>query len=367
MDGLFVRKHAEAVGRYADVEVLYIRSDENINDFEIVENDYNGVHEVTVYFPKQCHSSLRPLVVAVNYWRAFAKGMKRVKLPDISQVNVLGRDGLCAWWLKKRYGIPYVAIEHWTRYLPENFNYCGRLTRWVTELVARNAEVVMPVSRPLAEQMQRLGIRCSRYEVINNVVDDFFYAQPTERRVADKKRFVSVTCFSDRAKNLTGLLRAVKELSKLRTDFELVMVGTGADYQRVVEYAASLEFADGMVRFVGEQTPTEVSQLMRESDFVVMFSNFENAPCVISEALAEGKPVVSTLVGGIADMVPSFAGELIAPRDEAALTSAIDRMLDHHADYDAAQIRSFAQQYSYAQVGQRLLDTYNNILNKPRS
>lgn len=362
MDGLFVRKHAEAVGRLADVEVLYLHSDGNIRKFEIVENQQNGIREVTVYFPKFGPPVIRQLVVAINFWRAFKRGYKLVQKPDISHINVLGREGLCALWLKKRFGIPYVAIEHWSRYMPTSFSYRGFFTKKLTELVARHASVLMPVSRPLGENMKRLGIKCARYQIINNVVDDFFFAtQKSEKR--EKKRFVSVTCFSNKSKNLTGLLNAVKQLSLLRQDFELVMVGSGVDYQMVYNHYLSLGFADGMVKFVGEQTPEGVCKWLNNSDFLVLFSNYETYSCVVSEAICCGKPIVSSALDTITSRIPDYAGLFVQPRNESELNEALNKMLDTFSDYDTEAVRSLSKQCSYAAVGQKLIDVYMNVLN----
>jgi glycosyltransferase involved in cell wall biosynthesis len=49
-----------------------------------------------------------------------------------------------------------------------------------------------------------------------------------------------------------------------------------------------------MIEFMGEKMPTEVAEYMQQSDFFVLFSNYENSPVVISESLACGKPVISS-------------------------------------------------------------------------
>ena len=51
MSGLFVRKHAAVVSRYAEVCVLYLHADENIKRFEIVEQNFENVKEIYVYYP----------------------------------------------------------------------------------------------------------------------------------------------------------------------------------------------------------------------------------------------------------------------------------------------------------------------------
>ena len=84
MSGLFVRKHVEAVRA-------------------------QGV-EVRVIFAESWRETVRQ-------WKALRR---EGWIPDVVQLNVIQKQGLLALWLKKRYGIPYVIVEHWSGYLPEN-------------------------------------------------------------------------------------------------------------------------------------------------------------------------------------------------------------------------------------------------------
>ncbi len=357
MDGLFVRKHAQAVARYADVEVLFLYADEHIRQFETTEVVIDGVREVTVYFPK------RGLLSYVNYFRAFRRGMKLMHKPDVTQTNVIGKDGLCSWWLKKTQGIPYVVVEHWTGFLPQNFSYRGFFRRRVAELVARNASMIMPVSHSLGNGMKSHGLDLAPYECINNVVDDFFFVK-REKTPRTKKRFVNITCFDDRSKNVSGLLRTVRRIANQRDDFEFVLVGTGRDFKRIYELYQTLDFPEGMVRFTGELMPEGVYEWLTESDFMVLFSNYETFSVVAAEAICVGLPVVASSVGIVPNVVTEDCGIVINPGDETALEQAINFMLDNFSKYDMEQIRSLGHQFSFEAVGKHLLSVYERALNE---
>ncbi|MCL2650007.1 MAG: glycosyltransferase family 4 protein [Candidatus Azobacteroides sp.] len=368
MSGLFVRKHAEAVSRYAEICVLHLRSDENIKQFEIVGQNFEKVKEIYVYFPFIHNKLFLKISKAINYIRAFAIGYKIVKStfgkPDITHVNVLTRSGVLAYWMKKTQKIPYVIIEHWTRYLPQNFSYTGFLRKKITEIVAKNAGKIMPVSEDLARAMQKQGIK-GDYEVVYNVVDDFFFEEPVNvERNKNKKRILHVSCFVDNQKNITGLLRAVKELSLQRADFELVLIGIGVDFEEIYNYAKSLNLPENMLIFTGEQTPREVAEWFAKSDFFVMFSNYENAPVVISESLAMGKPVISSDVGGIREMINKESGILLPMKNEKNLTESVNFMLDNLEKYDFEKIKKEAKKYSYENIGKKLFDTYLKSVEK---
>lgn len=363
MAGLFVRKHAEAVARHADVCVLYLHADRQTDRTEIVEQTYNNVREITVYYP-QSNSWTTALY---RYCRAVQAGWRHTQaawgLPDITHAHVFLKPALMAYCLQLRYGTPYVVTEHWSGYLPANGNYerLSRLHRWLTRLSARKSACVMPVSSLLQQHMQQHGI-AANYQVVGNVVDDFFYLPPATTEARTKKRIVHISCFDEAAKNIRGLLRAVRQVAEQRQDFELVLIGTGADYATITDYAGSLHFPEDMVRFTGEQTPEEVCRWLYNSDFLLMFSNYETAGIIFSECWACGKPIVSTPVGILANEESADYGIFVKIQDEAALGSAVGYMLDHYQDYNPDTLRAKGREYSYQNIGARLTDIYRQAL-----
>ncbi|MDR2962790.1 MAG: glycosyltransferase [Bacteroidales bacterium] len=358
MDGLFVRKHAQAVALYAQVCVLYVHADAKITNFEITQKTIENVLEISVYFPFSNNALLRKISKQINYVRAFWKGYSLVKRhfgkPNSTLVNILTRTAVLALWLKVTQNIPYAIIEHWSRYLPQNNSYKGFLRKRVTEYVARRAKVLMTVSEHVTRAMQRKGIKAN-YKLIYNVVDDFFFEPaPTEPR--SKKRILHVSCFDDRAKNVSGLLRAAKQLSEQRSDFELIMVGTGVDFEACYKLYESLQFPQKTVLFLGELPPEKVAHEFHRADFFVLFSNYDNAPVVISESFAAGKPVVASRVAGIPEMVNETNGILVEPENETEIYQAMNQMLDTLENYDAATIRRDAEKYRRTTVGKRIME-----------
>ena len=331
MSGLFVQKHVEAV-RAQGCEVRVIFSDT---------------------------------------WRDTCRQWKALRregwMPDVVQLNVIQKQGILALWLKKRYGIPYVIVEHWSGFLPENGAYLrnnGSLKRKIYEKIAAEASVILPVSERLKEAMQTCGIQNARWEKIHNVVDDFFFEKEESRKskVESRKTLLHVSCFDEAAKNVKGLLRAAKMLTEKRQDWQLVLVGTGADYKEVRAYAATLAFPAGTLRWTGELTPREVAEEMHKADAFVLPSNYENAPVVLSESLAMGLPIIASRVGGIPEMVDDESGILVPTRDEKALAEAMDEMLDNLDKYDSEKIRLQGEQYSFETVGKHFKAVYESVL-----
>ena len=364
MFGLFVQKHAEAVSLNANVACLYTLMDSKISKTEVRTTSEKGFQEIRVYYPV----GKNLISKQYNYLKAYKRGFNVLYeswgKPDIIHANILTRTGAIALIHKILHKTPYVITEHWSRYLAVRNSYSGFLRKLVTKIVLKNSSAVYPVSENLQQAMISHKLLNNNYLVVNNVVDDCFFIEkkPDERQ---KKRILHISCFDEQAKNMKGIIRSAYELSKIRDDFEIVFLGTGLGFNEVFSYFEGFDFKENTIRFLGEVTAPEVADWIRNSDFTLLFSNYENAPVVISESLACGKPVLSTNVGGIPEHINESNGILIDAGDEQALTEKLNFMLDHFKEYNAVEISKKAyHSFSYQSVGKIFLKEYKRILNK---
>jgi glycosyltransferase involved in cell wall biosynthesis len=367
MSGLFVRKHAEAVSKFCMVSVVYVHCDMNIRNFEVVVQNYKEVQEVIIYYPGKSGFPGK-FFRQINYLIALYKGINmvftKIGKPDIVHVNILTRTGIPAYLLKISLNIPYVITEHWSRYLTTRNSFKGSIRKWLTRLIVRNASLVMPITHNLKEAMLGHGLVNQNYKVINNVVEDFFFKQSSESpKQSHIKNIIHISCFDNVPKNLTGLLNVAKTISTYRNDFVLTIAGGGKDEIMIKKHADQLQLPPGQLIFTGELSPAEVAVALKQADFFLLYSNIENAPVVISESLACGKPVISTNVGGIPEMIDSSNGILVPPGDDKTLENVLNHMLDHYKEYDAQLISDNAYpKYSYEYIGKAIFTFYKQIL-----
>jgi len=163
---------------------------------------------------------------------------------------------------------------------------------------------------------------------------------------------------------MTGILNVMNKLSRIRKDFSLHIISDG-NQQPFIEKAMQLSLNDKFVFFHGAKKTMEVAEMMKRSDFLLLFSNYENLPCVIVEAYSCGLPVVSTDVGGISEHLTEKHGLLIKPGDEEALLHTLENMLDHVHEYDREFLHEYAEKnFSYENVGKKYFDVYSEIINK---
>jgi glycosyltransferase involved in cell wall biosynthesis len=370
IDGIFIKKHAEAVSRFCDVSVLYICSNPALKDriYELEYLEENGIPTMRIYIkPPPNIPLIRKFIDVLRYVKAGRRGLQFLKekhgRPDIVHVHVNPPAGLVFLLFTRLRGIPFIHTEHWTGYLETSGKYRGVFRTWLTRRFIKRAKAVTPVSKDLRRAMEKHKLR-SRYQIIPNVVDtDLFCIDAGEKRGADgKKRILHVSGLRP-VKNVKGLLTALKRLSETRDDFELYIVGDGPDREALEKAAQDLGLRDTFVFFTGRKSVEEVARYMKGAHFFVLFSDFENSPCVIDEAMACGLPIITTDVGGIAEHVNSSNGILIKARDNQALYDAINHMLDNYDQYDQEKIRKYAvSHFSYPVIGETFYQLYREVL-----
>ena len=359
MSGLFVRKHAQAVARQGvEVGVISMYHEPSITHNEIVDEMVDGVREVILYTKKSgIIGELEGLRRLWQYWH------KRYGVPNVVHLNVLTKQGLFARWLQVNYNIPFVVMEHWSGYLPENGDYRGFMRKMLSQIILSHTKAVMPVSAKLMNAMKQCGLEHDNWQIVPNVVDDFFY-EDTRCETRDTRfRFLHVSCFDNRAKNTLAIVEAVEQLSKQRADFELIMVGAGQDifFTRCLADNYNL-VGRGFVQFVGEQTPQQVKEWMDASDCFVLFSNYETAAVVLEEAAACGLPIISTPVGIAEELIDDTTGAIVPVKDIKSLVEAMSAMIDNVGKYDSKKIREKAEKYSFDRVGRQLVEIYKKVI-----
>ena len=179
--------------------------------------------------------------------------------------------------------------------------------------------------------------------------------------------FRSLSCFTDKQKNISGILRVMKTLSQQRNDFELTLIGDGEDFGRMHQLADEMHLTDKVVKFAGLKEGQELVELLQQADLMIMFSYFENLPVVILESYACGVPVVSTRVGGIHEHLDERLGQLTTAGDEEEFIAALNDTLDNLDRYKSETIRRYAvEHFSNDVIGKSLFELYQSVARKSK-
>lgn len=366
--GDFVQRMAEATSPYCSLAVLSVV--EGDTDRIAVEASSERFLEVLVYIPRGSRFSWFPPLAkatrAGRYIAGFWKGLKYVKKyfgkPDLLHLHVIFPAGLFVLLHYFLFRTPFLITEHWTGYRKASWGTLKWYQRWLGRVCTRLACYTMPVLPALAADMEALGFR-GKYAVLPNVVDINLFKPLTNKPLKSKFRFIHISNMMDKFKNISGILDAVSELAQHRKDFELYLVGDGPDIEALKNKAKNLGLSQ-LVTFVGGVEHELVSREMQHAECLLLFSNYENLPCVILEAMAVGIPIIAAETGGIREWVKSGVGFVVEPGDKNALVAAMERTMDSRADFDPEFIRSVViDKCSYEVVGKKIMGHYLQVLN----
>jgi len=160
--------------------------------------------------------------------------------------------------------------------------------------------------------------------VVRCGLDDVAHVAPKASQ--NSSRLVCVGRLSPE-KGQVLLVEAVALLAPAGIRAEIVFVGDGPARQEIEQRAAALGVSD-RVRLVGWQSSAEVREWISGSLALVLPSFAEGIPVVLMEAMALKRPVVSTYVGGIPELVRDGESGWLVPAGSAeALASAIRELL----------------------------------------
>ncbi len=256
--------------------------------------------------------------------------------PDVLLSYIIYPDGEAARRIARGLQLPFVATA-----IGSDLNRIGDpLVSLLTRRVLREAAAIMTVSRDLRETALRLGAPMEHTQAVLNGSDSSIF-RPRDRDEARRQlnlpRNRSLILYvgrMDLAKGLRELIDAVTALRTERPEILACLVGHGPDEPGLREAIHSYGSEDA-IRIYPACPPDEVALWMAASDLVTLPSYREGCPNVIVEALACGRPVVASNVGGIPELIDDTVGAMVPPRDTPALTDALARTLRRNWDADA--------------------------------
>ncbi len=363
MPGMFARQHAIALKNKLTIHVLHVVGQKKLNrwfEFTIVPDE---VKTYIMYYRKPKYKNIFNLffegfLYAVATILAYINYRKIEGEPNIFHVHVLTRAAILPLFLSFFYNINYVITEHWSRYFGLDNTYKLGLRKWLTKLAVKRSKGLSTVSLALKNAMIAQGLNHVNFPVISNVVDAIFFKPVISKEETSTTTFLHVSCFDEKSKNLKGMLKAFKILENQSLNYKLILVGIGPDKLAIQGYAAQLAVKN--VFFVGELLGINLVKQYQNAHALILFSNYENQPCVILEAQACGLPVIASNVGGIPELVNPSNGVLVNAGNEQELAAILLDFINHKLVFNKQEIKAqAANKYSEKVVKQQFLDFYN--------
>ena len=298
--------------------------------------------------------------------RAMAKGARDVvagfaaRERIVLDAHYLWPDGVAAGLLARELGVPFTLTARGS-----DLNVLAA-DPWIAAAIAEaagRAHACWAVSSALVERFAAVtGLPRARFAVARNGVDLERFAPgdvAASRAALGLPLPGRVVLGVGRLVAGKGFDVAAAAVAQLPDDVQLVLVGDGPARPAIAAHGPR-------VRFLGALPPDRVAVAYRAADVLVLPSEREGWPNVVTEALASGLPVVATRVGGIpeilGDPVAPGCGAMVAPRDVAGLAAALREQLERPPA--RAAVRRFAERYGWQEPVAMLAHTFTAALSR---
>lgn len=283
----------------------------------------------------------------------------RAFAPDLIFGCYLYPDCHAALKIAQNLAVPVVAMS-----IGSDINRIGdRFSAMHTRTVLRESDFVVTVSGDLCAKAVAMGAAPLTTRAVVNGCDLSVF-RPGDRLAARQKLGIDPASEAvvylgrmDVKKGLRELVEAAASLHSLRPNLHVYLVGAGPD-RPLIEADIQTRNAAGYVHALPACAFDDVALWMAAADLVTLPSYMEGCPNVVLEALASGRPVVATNVGGIPEILSDQFGRLVPPRDAAALAQALASVLGRGWDAQAISARNSR---SWEAVASELLQIFQSL------
>ena len=353
------------LAREADVRVFYPNAKypsllkPRSRSYDKLDASYSPPDVKTSYYD---YPTLPLVSRPINGWMAARILLPAVRsfAPDLLFSCFLYPDGYAALKIGKALHVPVVVMS-----IGSDINRIGDpISGLHTRRVLRETDYLVTVSSDLRLKAVAMGAHPETTRTLINGCDlSVFHVR--DRLEARKKlridQAAEVVVYIGRMdvkKGLRELVEAAKSLRPERPNLHVYLVGEGPD-KPLIESAIQAHNATSYIHAMPSCSFDDVAVWMAAADLVTLPSYMEGCPNVILEALASGRPVVATNVGGIPEIMSEECGCLVPPRDPAALAQALASVLD--TSWDASAISARGSR-SWNAVAAELLEIFESLV-----
>ena len=265
------------------------------------------------------------------YDRVYSKILKEWGKPDLLFAHYQ-RNIYFSLYLKKKYGLPLVGMEHWSALMLDP------LPRFVAQR-GRDAypavDRLLSVSGALSESIRK------KFNVPSEVVNDmlgpeFLDYVPGARKRDGEFRFIAVGSLLP-VKGYDLLINAFAASGLASRGCSLSIIGDGPERATLSRMVVEHNLSES-VHLLGRKMKGEIVQELRNSDAFVLSSRSETFGVACIEALSQGLPCIVTRCGGPEEIVTAKEGIMIDPGNVEAMADALKQLYGNYDRYDQKEI-----------------------------
>ena len=330
----------------------------------------NGLTTYQYYY-----KGIFPRTTKINYLYFCQKAYEKFKQyvlqngkPDVIHAHSVFYGGIVARYISKRTGIPYVITEHLTSFVSGGITNKTDLA--YAKKVFTDSKRNIVVSSVFKEDLPgKLNLPQENFHVIHNMVGSLFFKNISKKNLSKNQHITFFTnSFITERKNHRMLLEAFKIFNKEYSNSELIIGGDSTneiEYQiklSLIAYCKELDISD-KVTFLGSLTRQEVKTNLDACNVFLLTSKYETFGVVLIEALAAGRPIITTNSKGPVDIITKKNGILVNSWEVVDFVSAMKNLIENYSTYNQEEIsKDCKNNFGEDKIVNQLIATYNEVL-----
>lgn len=354
-DGNFIHKHIRSINKFTESYILAVYEDPDINKpYEMVQDETDGVFSYIFYHSVSCNRIFKILKRFYYYFKGYFLLKRKFGKPDLIHAHVFLFGGIFAWMISSFQKIPFIVSEHSNIYS----NKVPFIKLQLMRFSAKKSKFILPVSEGLKNKISTLDIN-GNFKIVPNVVNTSIFKPEIKHN--EVFEFLHISSFSEE-KNIPGLLRAIKKLTLLRSDFHFTIAGDG-DIKIVEKLKNDFQIEDRFLTLKGKLSENEVAENMKNCDGFILFSNDETFGIVIAESLSCGIPVITTNLPNIEEFKKGNGLIIIEPKNELQLIDSMIYIIDNASIYNPNLLHKFCvDNFSEQIIGKNISEIYKSAI-----
>lgn len=369
-NGDFIKRHAEAVSLFEEIQVICVIRDSTgsvTKDVLTEEAAQDKLTETIIYYYSPKYPFFFDKLFSERKYRQLYKEAVRNYTskngkPDLVHVHVAMKAGVIALWLKRTMAVPFVISEHWSGFLDEareKFEQLPFYFRSLWKKVMRKADGCSTVSQYLGSAVKNKFPFIETVIIPNVVNTAIFYPSEVER---EPVKFIHISGLDD-LKNPKELMEAFKIV--LDKYPNTVLEVFGSTKKAIVDFSDSLQLT-GKVRFHEEVPQQQLASELNQSVALILYSSYETFGCVLIEANACGVPVIVSDIPVFHENVQeSLNGFFVKPHDPVALAEKMIWAIKNRPLVNSKAVTAMTgSKFSYSVVGKQFSNWYKEIIAK---
>ena len=312
---------------------------------------------------------------SINYWYlglvAIKKMEEYIKLygkPDVIHAHSVFWGGIATYYISKKLGIPYIITEHSTSFFSKTITNSVDIK--YSQKIFEHSKANIVVSESFKKELSNLlSISPKKFHVVNNMVSPLFFENRKENVIEKNKPLVFFTnSFLTCRKNHLLIINAFALFIQKYPNSILYIGGESTNKEteqykkKLIQSTQALKLSDKII-FLGSLSRKEVKLYLDKCHIFLLASVYETFGVVLIEALAAGRPIITTDSKGPKDIVNPQNGLLVNEFDEKLFCNSMLYLAEHYHSYHQENIsKDCAIRFSEKTIMTKIQNIYDTFI-----